>query len=393
MSTIRVNNLQNTSTTDGGISINASGHVTVDGVAMPSSGPLSNRNLIINGAMRVAQRGTSSISAGFATVDRIEGGFTGGAVTQSQGTLTTGAGDSTVYNLGFRHYFRQTNTTAASDTAAHHRNIRYRVEAQDLATSGWNYTSSSSYITFSFYVRSSVAQQFYGYIKTENGTERIYPFSTGSLSADTWTKVEKTIPGDSSLTIPNDNSSGVQIFIAPFWGTNFTASSVSLDAWANYAGGTRAPDYTTTWATTASATFDVTGLQLEVGSVATPFEHRSYGDELARCQRYYQRISASSDSAYARILPLGHMATNTVLRVVVPLHPPMRTQPTFNQSGSFATQPNAGTTVLSLETVSSAGSESVTLIDNTSISGTAGNSTSINANNDSSAFVEFIAEL
>ena len=147
MSTIKVNKIDNTSTTDGGISIDNSGHVTVDGQQMPTAGALSNRNLIINGAMRVAQRGTSSTGSGFHTVDRIEGGFTGGAVTQSQGTLTTGAGDSTVYDLGFRNYFRQTNTSICSGVSDH-RNIRYRVEAQDLATSGWDYTNSAAILLF-----------------------------------------------------------------------------------------------------------------------------------------------------------------------------------------------------------------------------------------------------
>jgi len=321
MSTLKVTNIESPS----GGGVNAK-------ITDINGGQLGNRNLIINGAMRVAQRGTSSVTSGFSTVDRIEGGFTGGAVTQSQGTLTTGAGDSTVYDLGFRHYFRQTNTTAVSDTAAHHRNIRYRVEAQDLATSGWDYTNSSSYITFSFYVRSSVAQQFYAYIRTENGTERIYPFSTGSLSADTWTKVEKTIPRDSSLTIPNDNSSGVQIFVVPFWGTNFTDSSVSLNAWSNYASGSRAPDYATTWATTASATFDITGLQLEVGEVATAFEHRSYGDELARCQRYYFRLTTTSGD---QSVAAGYNQNSNATRHLVHFPVTMRARATaLEQSGT-----------------------------------------------------------
>ena len=264
--------------------------LTVGQNAYPSVGPLSNRNLIINGAMRVAQRGTSSVVAGNATVDRFQGNFNGGAVTQTQETLTTAAGDAAVYNLGFRYFFRQTNTTTSTGNSGH-RNIRYRPEAQDISTSGWNYTSSASYVTLSFWVRSSVGQEFYGYIRSENGTERIWTFSTGTLVADEWTKIEKTIPGDSSIEIPNDNTSGLQMFIVNgFWGTTFTDASVTLDTWRNYDTALRTPHYTDTWAGTTNATLDITGVQFEVGSRVTPFEHESYGQTLAKCQRYFVKL-------------------------------------------------------------------------------------------------------
>ena len=297
---------------------------------------LGDRNLIINGAMQVAQRGTSSITAGFATVDRFEAGFNGGAVTQSQGTLTTGAGDEAVYNLGFRHYLRQTNTTATSGNSDH-RNIRYRPEGQDITTSGWNYTSSTSYITFSFWVRSSVSQEFYGYIRTENGTERIYTFSTGTLAADTWTKVTKTIPGDSNLEIPNDNTSGLQMFIAPFWGASFTDPGVTLDTWRNYDTALRTPEYATSWITTTNATFDLTGVQLEVGNTATPFQHRSYADELRRCQRYFYRIAGNTTDQTAVAIAYCYDPTNGDESFRAPILFPttMRSDPAVTASDLF----------------------------------------------------------
>ena len=289
MSTIRVNTLQNTSTTDGGISIDTSGHVTVDGVAMPSAGPLSNRNLIINGAMQVAQRETSSTTSGYGTVDRFQSNHSGGgAITASQVALTSGD----PYDEGFRYFWRNTNTTASTAAGRSVRLFQY-IEAQDLASSGWDYVSSTSYVTLSFWVRSSVAQEFYGTFITEDGTRQIYPFSTGSLSADTWTKVTKTIPGNSNITVDNDNGRGLLVEVVPFYGTDFTDSGVSVNTWAAFASATRTPDMTSTWANTTDATFDLTGVQLEVGSVATPFEHRSYGDELRRCQRYFQSMNVA----------------------------------------------------------------------------------------------------
>ena len=103
---------------------------------------------------------------------------------------------------------------------------------------------------------------------------------TGSLSADTWTKITKTIPGDSGLQIDNDNAEGLRIDFPIFYGTDLTNNSASLNAWANYNGAARTPDQTSTWYTTNDATFEITGVQLEVGSTATDFEHRTLGQEL-----------------------------------------------------------------------------------------------------------------
>ena len=285
MSTIKVNKIENTGTTDGGVEIDSSGHVQVDGLQMPTTGPLSNRNLIINGAMEVAQRGTSSTASGYKTIDRFAIQFDSGG-TQTQESLTSGS----PYNEGFRKFARIANTTASTAAGATRR-IGYLMEAQDLAKSGWNYTNSSSYITLSFWVRASVTQTYYVSLTTIDGTAQHYTFAI-SLTADTWTKIEKTIPGNSNITINNDNGLGFQIDFVPFFGTNFTDSSFTLDSWAAFSSSSRFPDFTTTWAGTTNATFDLTGVQLEVGEKATPFEHRSFGDELQKCQRYCNRIQA-----------------------------------------------------------------------------------------------------
>ena len=247
-----------------------------------------NKNLIINGAMQVAQRGTSSTSGAYQTVDRFKISFSGTdeAPTQAQVDVTAG---TTPYTSGFRKSLKLTNGNQTSGAgAADYMHIVTALEAQDIANSGWNYVSSSSFITLSFWVKSSVAQNFYGYLRSQDGTSQKYVFETGSLTADQWTKITKTIPGNSNLQFDNDINEGLEILIAPFWGTDYTDSGVGLNAWAAYSGSTRTPDYTSTWYTTDDATFEITGVQLEVGSVATTFEHMLFVDELKRCQRYCQ---------------------------------------------------------------------------------------------------------
>ena len=285
---------------NGGFQVGPTGIATVTTVNttnLINATQLSHRNLIINGAMQVAQRATSYTGTdNYNTVDRIltsVGGLDENC-TFAQVDVSSGTAP---YTSGFRKAFKITNGNQSSGAGSgDYVQIQSRLEAQNVATSGWNYTSSSSYITLQFWVKSSVAQNFYCYLRTKDGTGQGYVFETGSLTADTWTKIEKTIPGNSNITINNDNGEGLQINISPFWGTDFTSSSASLNTWGTFSGSARTPDHTSTWYTTNDATFEITGLQLEVGSVATPFEHRSYADELALCQRYfYMHANGSVD--------------------------------------------------------------------------------------------------
>jgi len=107
--------------------------------------------------------------------------------------------------------------------------------------------------------------------------------------------------------------------------TDYTDSGVSLNAWATYAGGTRTPDQTSTWYTTNDATFEMTGFQLEVGSQATPFEHRSYGEELQLCKRYYHLWVEGSN----QFICFGDFYTGTQTDGGVQLPVEMRAQPSI----------------------------------------------------------------
>ena len=284
MSEIKVNSIKGVAASAAAITVNNS-----DGTCTANLTNRTNRRLTINGAMTIAQRGVSSTSTGYQTVDRFTASYGGTdeAPTQAQVDVASG---TTPYNLGLTKALRVTNGNQTSGAgAADYIEIGHRIEAQDIRNSGWNYLSSSNNITLSFWVKSSVAQNFYGNLVSYDGTPQNYAFETGSLSADTWTKITKTIPGNSNLTFDNNTDAGVRMNILPFFGASYTGS-VTLNQWAAYSGSAQTPASTSTWYTTNDATFEITGVQLEVGSTATPFEHRSPAEDLSMCERYFENL-------------------------------------------------------------------------------------------------------
>ena len=268
--------------------INMSGIVTATAF-IPSQGQLSHRNIIINGAMNVAQRASSSTANGYGDLDRWKHEYVGTNEnpTFAQASLTT---SDTPYTLGLTKTYKLTNGNQTSGLQASSQiNFNQQIEAQDIRNSGWDYKNPNSYITLSFWVRSSVSQNFNGFVKTADGSMYIYPYETGTLSANTWTKITKSIPGNSNLQIDDDNGSGFQVFPIAIYGTNMTNNSVTYNQWAGWSSGGRSKDQANSWFTTNDATLEITGVQLEVGPEATPFEHRSFGEEKRLCMRYYQQ--------------------------------------------------------------------------------------------------------
>ena len=292
MSQLKVNTIRHTGASSDAITLAS------DGTATAKITNRSNRNIIINGACNVAQRGTSTTTTGDFCVDRFNVFHNGTDEAPTFAQVDVTSNDSGPWEKGFAKALRVTNGNQTGGAgAADYVWLQYKIESQDIANSGWNYTSASSYITLSFWVKSSVAQEFKGWLQTADGTAQNYPFTTGSLSADTWTKITKTVPGHANIQFDDNTEAGLVIHLTPFFGTDYTNDSVTEDAWQAYASGTRAEDSTSTWYTTNDAQFETTGWQLEVGDTATDFEHRSYGDELLKCQRYYyQHISGDGQA-------------------------------------------------------------------------------------------------
>ena len=385
MSTLKVDGIRSNSASSDAITLAS------DGTCTANITNRSNRNLIINGAMQVAQRGTSNTSGGYYTVDRMPLYYDGTdeAPTQAQVDVASG---TTPYTLGFRKAFKITNGNQTSGAGADdYIWFQHKLEAQDIATSGWNYNSASSYITVSFWIKSSVAQNFKCYLRSMDGTQQQYPFETGSLSADTWTKITKTIPGHANLTFNNDNGQGFQVNILAFYGTGGTASSVTENAWGAYSATARMKDNTSTWYTTNDATLEITGLQLEVGSVATDFEHRSYGQELALCQRYYYRHATGNGKG---ISENATMYNDSTVFLSIPLPTEMRAQPSLeitNSTNHFLKyESNAGTNFNTL------GRDGITtprlLCVNGSVSGSSGHACMVRTNS-ADAYIAAAAEL
>ena len=327
MSTLRVNTLQNTSTTDGGISIDTSGHVTVDGQVLPSAGPLSNRNLVINGAMQVAQRATqvTGVTTGdYRTCDRFRVNMS------NLGTWTIDQ-DTNAPN-GFSNSFKITCTTAdASPDANDNIFCTYFVEAQDLQSLAYG-TSDAQAVTLSFWVRSNKTGNATFAIHQDDNSNKLASYQYSISSADTWEHKTITIPGDTAGVINNDNGIGLNL---EWWlngGSTFEGGSHQA-TYSTFSNTNRNPSNLGVGGATSDY-FAITGVQLEVGSVATPFEHRSYGDELLRCQRYYQHYT--TDTASAVYLGMGIAAGSTSARMFMPLAVPMRTTPSITENGASA---------------------------------------------------------
>lgn len=288
-SEVRVNQIQNQSGL-GTVTFYNSGQVFSGITTVPSlyvttvnDGPISGaRNRIINGDMRLDQRnaGASVTVAGLTgdyTLDRWKAyEFSDGAATIIR---------SATAPVGFSSSLLWTTTTAdASLAAGQFAMIEQRIEGFNISDLAWG-TSSAKPVTLSFYVRSSLTGTFSGAIV--NGTspsDRSYVFNYTISSANTWEYETITIPGDTTGTWNTDNTTGMVVRFSMGSGTTYQTTA---NAWT--AGNFLATSAGTSVIGTLNATFYVTGVQLEAGSTATPFERRSYGQELALCQRYYQK--------------------------------------------------------------------------------------------------------
>jgi hypothetical protein len=279
--------IENNPTIAGNLTV--SGNASVTGDLIPSTS-LSPQNIIINGDMTCAQRAASSTSNGVRTVDRWAWHGSQMAITQSQQSTAT---SDAPYQHGFSQFTRA-EVTSSSTHSASYVQLLQQVEARNILRSGWNYKSSTGYITYSFWARSSLAGTYHSFLFTTDMSPNKLRTQTFTLAANTWTKVSVTFNGDSSLVIDNNTGPGLLVYIVPYYGPDFTGSNANTSSWYPVAGQDYTIDFLQNWGDTNGRTFDVTGCQLEVGQSATPYKHETFAENLFRCQRYYETCMINS---------------------------------------------------------------------------------------------------
>jgi len=249
-----------------------------------------NRNLIINGAMNVAQRGTSSTGVGatnavYPTVDRyiIGAGNTAGRLTMTQ---------EAVSDLpGFAKAIKLACTTADTSIAADEfLQLAQRFEGQDLQKLKKG-TSSAESVTVSFYVKGNASATCTLELQDVDNTR----FNDQEFSVTTsWNRVSLTFVGDTSGTLDNDNARSFECKIWLHAGSNYTGGTHTDNVW-HTTTNQRVGDNQTSFFDSTDRTFFITGWQMEIGDVATPFEHEDIGTTLAKCQRYFFRAAVDGE--------------------------------------------------------------------------------------------------
>jgi hypothetical protein len=343
------------------------------------------RNRIINGGMVIDQRnaGASVVfpagGAGY-TVDRMQvGNFRSVA-----GNLT--AQQSSVVPDGFRNSVFLTNGGAGASNANDAVFIQQHIEGFNFADIGWG-TSAAQSVTISFWVRSSVTGT---YGVSVRGTDRSYIASITINQANTYEFKTLTIPGVTSGTWNITNGVGVSFLVDLGIGSANSQTAGSWQNTGNYGltGGTK-------WYLTSGATFYLTGVQLEAGSVATPFERRPYGTELALCQRYYWNPALTRNGNFM-FLGSGATRTSTSTDIFFKTPVSMRAVPTTTQVGSLVLV-YGGTSVVNVNSLATGTGGSSTELISVSVNHNSGPSLGaaifVEASNSSTANIVFSAEL
>ena len=283
------------------------------------------RNIVINGAMQVAQRSTSETgvfdSNKYETLDRYY-------------ILGNGAGRATMTQTadgpdGFANCLKLACTTTDTSIAAGEFGIvQMNFEGQDLQQIKKG-TGNAEKVTVSFYVKANASATYSVELEDKDNSR----YNSQEFSVTTgWTRVIKTFSADTTGAFDDDNAGSLGL---NFWlhaGSNFTGGTHTDDVW-HTTTNQRAGDNQTSFFDSTDRTFFLTGLQMEIGSQATPFEHRSFGEELLLCQRYYQDPQLSSGN-YLWMHPITTDSTGGYRRASFKLPTAMRADPTVTVTGT-----------------------------------------------------------
>ena len=280
MSTLKVDAIRHNSATSDAITTAADGTCTARITGMTGGGGLSHRNLIINGAMQVAQRSTSAVNIpGGKTVTDVD--RFGQWTKTADGNWKSGQQVSDA-PADFQYSRKITSLAANTIEAGTYHTVRYAVEGYDAAQLNCGLSSAKT-VTLSFYVKSSLTGTF-GLNFTNGANNRSYPTTYTISNPNVWERKTITVTLDTSGTWLKTNGVGLEINWHLAIGSSYSTST--LNQWQDH---WRFPSSATDILATNGATWQLTGVQLEVGNIATSFEHRSFVDELRMCQRYYEK--------------------------------------------------------------------------------------------------------
>ena len=324
MSTLKVDGIRSNSASSDAITLASDGTCTAN-----ITNNLSNRRLTVNGDMRIAQRGTSFTgvtASGTFPVDRFL--FHVGSL----GTWTLTQSTDVPTGQGFANSIKCDVTTAnASPSGTAYARIDQRFEGQDLQAFCKG-TSNAKQFAVSFWVKSPKTGTHIVQLQDQDNSRNVSKAYTVN-SANTWEKKELIFPADTTGAFGNDNGGSLFLCFYLAVGTGYQGGTLQT-TWGTPSNNTRATGQVNV-ADSTDNNFYLTGVQLEVGSVATDFEHRSYGQELELCRRYYQLIldrarEGEDDSG------LGGTPYSSTSGVYCPVrfHPIMRTKPTVESSSA-----------------------------------------------------------
>jgi hypothetical protein len=342
------------------------------------------KNRIINGAMQIDQRNagasvTPTAISGQYTLDRWNANNSAASkysVQRNAGAVTPPA--------GYTNYLGVTSLAATTVGSGDYYQLIQYIEGFNCSDLNFG-TANAQTVTLSFWVRSSLTGTFGGSLNN-SAENRSYPYSYTISAANTWEQKTITIAGDTTGTWLTDNGKGLTVRFSLGMGSTYSSTAGSWQA-GIYASATGA----TSVVGTNGATFYITGVQLEKGSTATSFDYRPYGTELALCQRYYAKLSASSNyTCFGSCSINSATSTNAFVKYPVTM-----------RAGATVTASNTGIqvgqgTVYSVSSISGqfSGYDGAYLnLINSSSGASLGQSALFIANNNSSAYVDASAEL
>jgi hypothetical protein len=387
MSTINVSNLKNASAANPAFVLAADGSATAN-LSSVNGGPIAgSRNRIINGDMRIDQRNAGASvtpTDGQYTIDR----WVNYNSAASKLTAQRNAGSVTPPS-GFTNYMGITSSSAYSSLAADYFGLVQFIEGFNTADLDWG-TANAKTVALSFWARSSLTGTFGGFIRNSAGN-RNYLFSYSISAANTWEYKTISITGDTTGTWLTDNGIGLRLWFDLGSGSTATGTPGS---WGTSS--LARPTGAVSVVGTNGATFYITGVQLEPGTVATPFERRSYGQELALCQRYYLRDTYTVASSVEHIFLTGLMYSTAQFEGVYFFPVEMRSAPTLGSSSvSTFKLRNASTAITSLS-IYGVNTRSGMIYTSNSATGSvaqANSLTSVSSPNGTVAFLDFNSEL